>query len=314
MRKINKRDFLKYGAAIIGGSLVWLYLGRPFDRISKTIDWYIQKNPYSDEYLDFVLSQRETVNYIKIMGNDRAVYFGENHSHLAPKDEIAEHIHEFSNLGFTHYGMEFLDSDFQPTLDKYFDTGEGSEEILLYLAKMCSFSGYITESSRKFGEKYMQSVEVARENGLRILGLDLPRYKKKEMSNDINKAEEEGDVKRRNELKQILNDERENCMSSIVSNVLKNPRTKFLTFTGDYHNNNISDIVKEKSGIKGVSVSFTGSKFWESVNLFDQAALVAGLGNKEFMVKVTPEWINKLDSNDPRLRDDYIIHLSRELP
>jgi len=246
-----------------------------------------------------------------MMGDNRAVYFGEVHSHWAVKDELSERMPEFASLGFTHLGMEFFSVDFQPTLDTYFETGERSKDVLDYLARVSSLGGQVNEASLEKGKKYMQIVEAARENGLRILALDLHQA---EFDKRLEEIEEEfyaGNGGRINELQGILNDRREETMQRVTAGVLEDPRAKIINLTGAAHNDRISRKVEGTPGEEGVSIDFTGQERIIEVMLFDYAAQRAGLGKKRFMVRFTPEWRLRLDSEDRLLKDDYLVHLPR---
>jgi len=293
-----------------GGYLASRYLRRWFDeKVERDLrGYFLHDHPLLETYIDFVTSQRQPVDYLQITQNTRAVNFGESHDHLAPKDELAEHMPEFADLGFTHLGMEFFNSDFQPTLDKYFDTGQEREKILTYLVRKNSLGGIVTEYSLEYGKRYMQIVEAARKNNLRILGLDLPQDQFDKRREEITQAGK-ADVQRRNELEQILTDEREENMSSVTASILEAPGARMMNFTGGNHNDRVATMLEETTGIKGTSVNFTSKTDLIETWLFEYATYEVGSEDERFMVKITPEWKRRLDSQDKLLRDDYLIHL-----
>ena len=208
---LTRREFLKLlgrlgvlASSAGGGYLVFRSLfGEKTERDLQ--GYFLHEHPLLENYINFVTSQRQPVDYVQIIQNTRAVNFGENHEHFAPKDELSRHMPEFAELGFTHLGMEFLHSDFQPTLDKYFDTGKEREEVLMYLVRQVSLTGRITEFSMADGERYMQIVGAARNNNLRILGLDLPKDQFDKRREEINQAGKT-DGQRRYDLNQIFTD------------------------------------------------------------------------------------------------------------
>lgn len=254
-------------------------------------------------YVNFIQSQKKPVDYSEIMGSTRAVYFGETHSHLTPKYEMVDYMPDFANLGFTHFGMESFNVDFQSALSTYFDTGNGYEDILRDL-----------QQSSPVGEYYIPIVESARKNRLRILALDLRRDRKNEIRGEIDKAIGESNYKREKELTDMLLKEREECMSNVVSNTLGNSEARIVTFGGGIHNDHISKIVSEKIGVHGVAAEFTGQQGLENAIRIDKAAEIINMENERFMVQITPEWREKLCSNDSFMLDDFIIHLPSNLP
>ena len=314
--RLSRREFIGISSLGIGvGLLTHLYLQwRGIERMQSFQGAILRDHPLLENYIDFIESQRELVDYDQITQNTRAVNFGENHEHFAPKDELTEHMPDFADLGFTHFGTEFFHSDFQPTLDEYFNTGKKKEEVLMHLIR-ARLGGIVTEYDIADGKGYMQIVEAARKNNLRILGLELAKDQYDERKEEIKQA---GDAQRKNELKQIFTDEREESMRSVTAKILEDPRARIINFTGRAHNHRLSTKLEETTGIKATSVDYTGKKKVIYGSLIDYAAVLADLREERFMVKITPEWREKLYSQDPYfgdrnlINDDYLIHLPSE--
>lgn len=314
--RLHRREFVKMLAlAIIGSSSLTYLLLRWLDqeRIRDLQGYFLHDHPLLENYIEFVKLQREPVDYTQITQNTRAVNFGENHEHFEPKEELTKHMPEFADIGFTHFGTEFFHSDFQPTLDEYFNTGKKKEEVLTHLTR-ARLGGILTEDDIADGKRYMQVVEAARKNNLKILGLELPKDQYDKRREEIKQA---GDAQRKNELKQIFTDEREESMRSVTAKILEDPRMRMVNFTGRGHNHRFSTKLEETTEIKVTSVDYTGEEEVIYSSLIDYAAVLADLRDERFMVKITPKWREKLYSQDPYfgdrnlINDDYLIHLPR---
>ncbi len=101
----------------------------------------------------------------RIEDDDRVVIIGEHHPDVESKRMLAAKLKEFRKKGFTHLGLEMIPASMQPMLDKYFETGEGADEIKAYLEE--HWEGYTDDG------EYFQIVEAAKAAGLRIVGLDM---------------------------------------------------------------------------------------------------------------------------------------------
>ena len=92
-----------------------------------------ERSPFdSDEGLkDYIRKERQTINYSQMINpTTRVLALGETHTREIVKQEIIDHIEQFRDLGFTHFGFEVFGTDAQLALDEYQETGDRKEELV----------------------------------------------------------------------------------------------------------------------------------------------------------------------------------------
>lgn len=245
-----------------------------------------EKSPFGsrERLTQFMKTDRGLVDYKQMVANTRVLALGETHTREITKEEVIDHIEQFKDLGFTHFGMEVFGTDAQQALDEYQSNGDKKDVLIEYLKK--GFGGW----SPRAGELYLQMVNEAKRAGMRVIGIDLPKSEQDQYPREGS----DRDHKR---------DER---MAHTVSEVLaQNPENKVVTFTGTAHAGIEGAVMAgllASSGVEITTVSISGGSPSDRT-LVEQSAVEAGIDKERFMIACRSRF---KDSPTPY---DWIIHL-----
>lgn len=160
---ISRRDFLKK-AALFGAALAL----SPKDLfVQQTKSPELACDAETKGISDFITKHKELVDYTKLWESETPVLFiGERHTLNSDKDEIIKNLPILKKLGMTHLAMEMLREEEQQIVDDYL-SGKISREIILEIFK----NGW--DKGPGIPEKYMELLDAAKLNGMRILAVDL---------------------------------------------------------------------------------------------------------------------------------------------
>lgn len=198
-------------------------------------------DPYSTihELTTFIKQERETINYAEIAQNSRVIALGEEHGVDGYLEEELIALGQLKTKGFTHVGMEMVLPSIQGLIDRYIQTGEGKDEIVQHLRDDWGYTP----------ERYMDIIDAAKELGLKVVGIGMPKEEKDAIPDDLER-ERTSDA----------------YMASAVERVLQeNPLNKVITITGYAHaiksqvSLTMASILMQ-DGITIVSARFSGGK------------------------------------------------------
>lgn len=97
---------------------------------------------------------------------NHGVFFGDSHGDFNCSEFLVSKMVLFKKQGVTLFFMEMFGSDAQPMLDRYFKYGDNEKDLVLYLDK----GGW--EKSTGMAKKYVEIVKAARQQGIKVIGLD----------------------------------------------------------------------------------------------------------------------------------------------
>lgn len=160
-------------------------------------------------------------------GPERVLLFGESHADKQARSELVIALKSFRAAGFTHLGLEVLGDDNAELLRTYSESGEGGEEILSKLKKQWPWEP----------ESYFELIEAARENGIRIVPLDVPYVKTSKPEEDPYR--------------------RDKHMAANIMGVLKaDPQVKMIVLAGGNHVRSwgIAAYLEKDTRAKGFSI------------------------------------------------------------
>jgi uncharacterized iron-regulated protein len=249
------------------------------EEIQHTLQPQREISPFGDlkKLEEYLLNEREPIDYAKMVSPTTSVLaLGETHRDISIRNEIMNHLTQLKSLGFTYFGMETFETDFQPILNEYQETGEWREEIL----NEC-------KNNWPAGELYMQLVDVAKRARMRVVALDLPSSEKKQYKTTTEQLQK-----------------RDERMAQTVQAILnEDPENKIVTFTGNGH--------AGKSGFQMANLLANNGVNVVSVNInqertnFETAARNIGAARERFMAACLTKFPN---SPTPY---DWMIHLPR---
>lgn len=106
-------------------------------------------------------------------GPERAIYVGERHPDLRPKDELAANMKAAAEAGITHLAVEMLGRDRADLLERYHARTATEAELIAAFEEDWGpdTEGYMPAS-------YARVVHAAREAGIRTAPLDLSKQEK----------------------------------------------------------------------------------------------------------------------------------------
>lgn len=207
----------------------------------------------------FLQTERKPVDYTQMIPPDTSVVaIGENHGMKGHKIEMLRALDTLRQLGFTHLGMEMVNS---AVLDQYLATGEGRDELISHLRK---HFGYAKETPKL----YMDIIDQANKLGFKIVPIDL--------SYD----EQKGSLP----IMDIL-DECPSCKIVTFTG-------KFHSTNSGYSMANLL----ARNGVKITTTIFMNT-YKNQKNTLDQAITQANLTLERFMMpnRIFPQWANQSD-------------------
>lgn len=282
--KISRRDFLKK-AAVFGAALAL----SPRKLLAQQEIHELSDDAEIEEISNFITQHRESVDYAKLWDNETPVLFiGERHDVISDKDELIKNLPNFrkNGNGITHIAMEMLEEHHQKIVDDYYDDKIDRERVLEIFKK-----GW--DKGHGIPEKYMEIIDTAKSNGVRVLAIDL--------------YTESSDFFTGNFFR-----ERNANWARIATQILSEDKeAKILFYCGQSHSgyNEVDDSANEilkGMGIKSKVIEFAGGeKANNDVHFFTdkvaRAAQSINLDREKFGLHI--------DSGDDVRGSDYIIHL-----
>ena len=136
------------------------------------------------------------------------VFIGDSHTDFNCSEFMTSKMAFLKQQGVTLFFMEMFGSEAQPKLDRYFEKGDNGEELVSYLQKR----GW--EKRPGMAKKYFEIVRAARENGIKIIGID-------------NNAAGKNRLEKSNP-----------HWVKVISNYTSNNHTKYVVFGGQGHSSN----------------------------------------------------------------------------
>ena len=281
LEKMSRRTFLK-NTAVLGATLAL----SPKELLAQ------QKGELSDdanikEIANFIVYYRESVDYAKLWDNEVPVLFlGERHDVISDKNELIKNLPNFRKNGMTHLAMEMLRESYQGIIDGYINGEIDRGEVLKIFKK-----GW--NKGLGIPEKYMEIIDVAKSNGVRILAIDLYTKSSNYFTSDF--------FRKRNA-----------NWARIAKLILKkNKRARILFYCGQSHSgyNKVDDTaneILESVGIESKVVEFAGGKIAKGNAYFftdkiAKAAQSVKLSGEKFSLRI--------NSDDDVRGSDHIIHL-----
>lgn len=246
-----------------------------------------KRSPFGDreQLREYIRKERQPVDYSRMVTpTTRVLALGEAHTREITKREVIDHIKQFRDLGFTHFGMEVFGTEAQPILDEYQKTGGRKEELMEHIRK--GFGGW----SPNAGELYLKAVDEAKRVGMRVVAIDLPMSEQEQYKS--------GGMDRGHK--------RDDRMSQTVQAILnENPEHKVVTLTGSGHagksDNEMAGLLAA-SGVEIVTAAILGGsptrRTW-----FESSAIDVGVATERFMSACLAKF------PDSRTPYDWIIHL-----
>ena len=104
----------------------------------------------------------------RVLQKNPGVFLCDIHGYYNIPEFIARSMPELKASGVTKIFMEMFPADTQPMLDRYFSQGDNSEEVMTYLTEHWS------HLEKELPQKYFDIVRYAKENGIKVYGLDEP--------------------------------------------------------------------------------------------------------------------------------------------
>ncbi len=223
------------------------------------------------EQLEAIKKFKSKVDYKQLLENaSKIVIIGETHPVDELREELRNNIKEFKKLGFTHLAMEALPSARQQLLDDYYAGKATRQQVVEALKKDWGWSP----------ESYMKLIDAAKEEGIKIVCLDVK----------LTKEQKEKWAKE----KDYSADERfrEAHWAKIMDEQLKaDPKAKIMALVGMGHTGidadrkgHLTTLTKE-AGYKPIVINLY-SRERLLKNLFDDAVETAKLQNERFMIPV----------------------------
>ena len=242
-------------------------------------------NPFKsiDEVVTYIKESRQSVSYHQMVSPDTRVFaLGETHNMIGSRIEAVIALDEFYKLGFTHLGIEMLDTSMQKILDKYCVDGTGREEIYSHLDR--NFRWIVSSA-----DEYMQIIDKAKSLGMKIIALDLPS----EQRNVLPREE-------------ILRKRDEEMAKRTMDVLNESDSNKVVTFSGKVHAGYTGTVMTQllrKSGIEVVSAHIIGDS--DTTGYLEEAALQAGVSNERFMFTARARFPKSKTAPSA----DFVIHL-----
>lgn len=237
-------------------------------------------NDSSDQIIDFLKNKKQDIDYSKMITKDKPVLFlGERHDNADTQKHVADQAANFQKAGVTHFALEQINADMQPTLDKYFKgDADARKEILEHLNEKWG------NSYPGSGERYMKILDAMKEKGIKPLGMDSHNHSGDFMA------------------------ERNKSWADVLGKTIKNnPEARIVALGGMTHvgidSNTADGILKKDYGVKsstaklmgGSALVITGKPTDSEVSLRDnesytnviaRLAKKAGVDDQAFMVPV----------------------------
>ena len=225
------------------------------------------------EVREFIYRNHPNIDYASLFENQRVVFFGEQHTLVSPKDDFLAGIAEMASAGVTHIGYEFLPVSMQSEIDRFYEKGDNREQLLKHFNE-----GKIYDE--QCAERYMQIVETAKANGIKVVALDF-----------------EADTVQRQEISHTFNG-RNQQWAKLMSDILNSdPNSKIAVYCGGAHagyypvddraNNEL-----RKQGHDSLTVKYCGGQIFKKDYVFGfddkvaKSAVEAGLQRQRFVVNV----------------------------
>ncbi len=210
------------------------------------------KNTSSSEIKDYLKNSKD-LDYKSVFKDKQVLLVGEDHTDLQAKENIANEAGRLKDAGVTHFGAEIIPQKMQDTLDRF---GKGDKDAANEL------KNYINNTWEKSypgtGDSYMKILESMKDNGIKIVGLDINNH-----------VDKNSDFK-----------PRDAAWSSAIANVVKNdPNAKILAFGGRNHffgdsGENTADQLQNNHNISSVKAT-----------LFNPSAVADSGGKSEASVR-----------------------------
>lgn len=194
------------------------------------------------EITNFITQHRENVDYARLWDNKTQVLFvGERHTLMPDKDELIKSLPHFRDRGMTHLAMEMLQEHHQEVIDDYFSGEIGREKVLEILKKGWQDKG------PGIPEKYMEIIDVAKLNNMRVLAIDL--------STELPNYSPGGFFRKRNI----------NWARIVKSTLEENEKARILLFCGAAHGGyyeikDRANQILEGMGVKSKVIEFSGGE------------------------------------------------------
>jgi len=225
-----------------------------------------------------VREKHQGVDYSAIVGDNRILFLGENHSNTAIREHIQQHAVNLKNAGITHYAIEAKD-----TGNEVFERLNKGEAVDL--------SRVDVGPGRR---DYEEAIQAMAAKGITVVAVDIDQ--------SLKPTKEEREAHMTRNLQQILEE---------------NPDAKIAYLVGSFHTSKavFSDGVistrerLEEAGVSSTVVCFAGGNN-DVPRVLTDAARKAGLTNREFMLDMR----NYSDSKSSGVpfgagQTDYVIHL-----
>jgi len=280
--KLSRRDFLKK-VALFGAAVVLT----PKELLAQqTKSPELSDDAGIEEISHFITRHREIVDYAKLWPKEIPVLFiGERHTVKADKEEIIKNLAVFKKLGMTHLAMEMLREEQQKIVDDY-SAGKIDRGKVLEIFKQ----GW--DKRPGIAEKYMELLDAAKSNGMRILAVDLYTDSSEYGTTEF--------FRKRNA-----------NWARIAESILQDKKSRILFYNGQSHSgyNKVHDSaneILERTGIKSSVVEFAGGEVAPSdvyffVDKVAKAAQNLEIGREKFSLRIK--------SDDDVRGMDVVIHL-----
>ena len=110
----------------------------------------------------------EQLNSKKDVNSANGVFLGDRHQQFNISEYIASAMPDFKKAGVNKFYMEMIPEEMQPVIDRYYEKGDNEEEIIKSLKKGWDYG-------EGASQKYFNIIKAAKENGIKLYGIDEPR-------------------------------------------------------------------------------------------------------------------------------------------
>jgi uncharacterized iron-regulated protein len=117
-----------------------------------------------------IVSISEDVLLTNLINVNPGVFMGDSHTEFNCSEFMASKMNLLSRRGVGLFFMEMFGSSAQPLLNRYFEKGDNLNALVSYLKER----GW--DKRPGMAEKYCEIVKAAKENGIRIIGIDNDAY------------------------------------------------------------------------------------------------------------------------------------------
>lgn len=231
------------------------------------------------------LGMRERIDYLKLLKECRAAYFGESHDTACVKNELNKNIEVFKDAGITHVCLEHFPSAIQEAIDGYNVINGAGRDVL---------EKHLQEKKLRSAKAVMDLVDALKKAGMKVIALGISEQYKRALEFEYDRIGGVCNAK-------------EGHMAGIISELLKTKTSKLIVLTGApfAQTNHVNERVKKVVGLGGVCARFIGCvknparpDYLVEAN---EAVKGEGLARDSFILRV------RVFADAPKF--DYLIHL-----